>query len=263
MSRPVSIVVVARSALSQVRSCLGHLAESISDAEVIVVGNAPSEEAQRYLTQLESSDRRFKLLLSRRKRSYATACNLGVAQARHGMICLLASDVSASGDWLEPLVSCLDRGVGAVGAKLVNDDRTLYHCGVEFLHGQEPRPHYLPQYRFANYPEEIVEANRLESVPAVSGSCLLTTKIAWTRASGLDEVFVPADFSHADLCLGFRLLGLDVLYQPASRLVTTGESYAEDYGSTVDEKSRVFDHSIERFNEKWFDRLSDGLGRVS
>ncbi len=257
--RPVSIVILTHNNLSYTRSCLEAIEATTEDYQVVVVDNASSDGTPEYLARLEEESSTVKVLLNKSNRGFAAGCNQGVAASRHGTICLLNNDTIPFEGWLDSLVDVMEKGVGAVGAKLLLPDHTLQHCGIEFSYREEPGPHFWPYHRYLGFPEEIAEANSLEAVPGVTGACLLTSRTVWDRVGGMDEGYLVANFEDVDFNLKIRDVGMEVLYQPASRLIHFwGTTVAAKRGD-ADSPSHHFQSNYDRLMNKWFQKLRLGM----
>lgn len=258
-TRPVSIVILTYDNLDYTKDCLESLERTAPHCEVVVVDNASTDGTPAYLQQRESEKPQFKALLNKRNVGFAAGCNQGVSAARHGTVCLMNNDMIALDGWLEPLLETFQKGVGAVGAKLLFPDMTLQHCGIVFDFRQEPQPHFWPHHRFFGYPEEIEEANRLEFVPAVTAACLLTNKTIWSRIGGMDEGYLVANFEDVDFNLRIREAGLKVLYEPRSRLIHYWGKTVKKTGDAPDGPGQHFQHNFDRLMRRWYVQLANGM----
>jgi GT2 family glycosyltransferase len=147
--------------------------------------------------------------------------------------------------------------VGIVGARLVYPDRTLEHCGIVFEYRTEPQPHFLPRHRYQGYPIEILEANRLEAVPAVTGACLLTSKMIWDDVAGMDEGYVIANFEDVDFNLKVRERGYKVVYQPEATLIH--HTAVTLRLLSPQEKEHYMQQNFQRLMTKWYEKLAAGM----
>lgn len=260
--QPVSIVILTHNNFAYTRACLDRIEETTDNYEIVVVDNASSDETPFYLMRLESQKKHLRVFLGQKNLGFAGGCNRGVAMAKHGTICLLNNDTLPFPGWLDAMREVFEKGVGAVGSKLVLPDFTLQHCGIDFQYGEDPVVHYWPYHPFIGYPEEIVEANELKEVPAVTGASLLTTKTLWDRVGGMDEGYVVANFEDVDFNLKLRDAKLKVLYQPESRLIHFWGKTVNLKTTGSDSPALYFEQNYERLMTKWFAKLRAGLARV-
>jgi hypothetical protein len=160
------------------------------------------------------------LLLHDRNRGYAAACNSGAAAATAPLLALLNSDVvpHAPG-WLDVLRRRLgaNRGLAAVGPKLVYPDGAIQHAGLFFAptgEGGWGANHY-----FKGWPARHAPACRARQVPAVTGAALVVRRAAFEAVGGFCTDYVLGDFEDSDLCLKLRAAGHGIGYEPAAELV--------------------------------------------
>jgi GT2 family glycosyltransferase len=262
VSRPVSIVVLTHNNLRYTEECVEAIERHTEDYQLVVVDNASSDDTPEYLRRLEDTHPNVSAILNRENLGFAGGCNQGVSAARHGTVCLLNNDAVPRAGWLDRMKDVLEKGVGAVGAKLLLPDGTIQHAGIEFMRRQEPAPHFWPYHRFLNEPADTALANFLEEVPAVTAACLLTTKTVWDRVGGMDEGYIIANFEDVDFNLAVRDAHMKVLYQPEAELLHYWGTTVGSKGDAPDSPARYFDHNFERLMTKWFDKLSRGLARV-
>jgi GT2 family glycosyltransferase len=134
---------------------------------------------------------------------------------------LLNNDVDViAPDWLTELVSLAIRpDVGAVGPKLLYEDKTIQHAGLVL--GIE-----WPGGVAAHYG---LRANRgdagpfgslalLRTVSAVTGACLAVRRELYQAVGGLDEVSLAVAFNDVDFCLRLQERGYRNLWTPFAEL---------------------------------------------
>lgn len=261
-SWPVSIVMLAHNNLAYTRACIERLEETTEDYQLVIVDNASTDETPVYLARLESEKPRLRVFRSEKNLGFAGGCNLGVSLARHGTVCLLNNDVLPFPGWLDAMKDVLEKGVGAVGSKLLLPDYTLQHCGIAFQYREDPVARFWPYHRLLGYPEELEEANRLEEVPGVTAASLLTTKTVWDRVGGMDEGYVVANFEDVDFNLKVREARLKVLYQPESRLIHFWGKTVSARTATAESVAQYFQQNYTRLMQKWFEKLRAGLAEA-
>ncbi|MGG5890616.1 glycosyltransferase family 2 protein [Falsiroseomonas sp. HC035] len=151
----------------------------------------------------------FRLLLLSRNVGFAPAMNLGVAASRAPYLCLLNSDVFATeAGWLEHLVLRLqaDAGLGVVAPVLLFEDGTLQHGGCRMLPREEFSGWRFPQHEGKG--RKPAAATGLAPAEAVTGACMVLSRLVWTQARGFDEDYPFGDFEDADLCMKLAEQGL-------------------------------------------------------
>jgi GT2 family glycosyltransferase len=256
--RPVSIVVLTYNQLAYTRQCFEHLFANTENFQLVVVDNASTDGTPAYLQVLERQRDDVRVVLNSTNTGFAAGCNRGVSVAQHGLICLLNNDVIPLPGWLNALRAVFDKGVGAVGSRLLWPNLLIQHAGIAFQARQQPALHFMPVHRFLGAPHDLPAANVLEEVAGVTAACLLTSRTVWSRVGGMDEGFVIGNFEDVDFNLKARESGLKVLYQPASRLIHYGHASFTGQGAS-DTTARNF----ERLSSRWTHKLAQGLWAAS
>jgi O-antigen biosynthesis protein len=259
----VSIVVLTHNNLVFTRECFDALRQNTQAYELVVVDNASTDGTPDYLRELQRASDDVKVVLNAHNAGFAAGCNIGVAEASFGKICLLNNDTVPYAGWLDNLRSALEEGVGAVGAKLLLANNTIQHAGIEFEHRLRPVPHFWPYHRFLGEPSDLPAANVLEAVPAVTAACLLTTRAIWDEVGGMDEGYSVANFEDVDFNLAVRDAGYRVIYQPRSRLLHYWGTTVNAVGQGPGTPAAHFGQNFSRLMDKWNNKLAAGLYRVS
>ena len=163
---------------------------------------------------------------------------------------LLNNDTQVLPGWLDALVDLLRArpDAGAAGSMLLYPDGRLQEAGGiiwndgsgwNYGRGDDPeRPAY----------------NYVREVDYCSAASLMVRRSVWTRLGGFDEAFVPAYCEDSDLAFRIRADGLNVLYQPRSRVVhLEGVSHGTDIGSGVKRHQLV---NQQHFVRRWAESLA-------
>jgi len=186
--------------------------------EVIVVARENSDaETLNHLNQIQD-DSRISVLSCNSVFSLSEIYDLGVRQAKGELIGLLSSDLRiVSPDWLGELAShALRPEIGAVGAKIIDENSSIQHAGV--ILGVRGGAGYAFKNFSADSEGYVFRAQVIQNYSAVSGGCLLTRKGVYSEAGGLDQQNFPAVFNDVDLCLRMRSLGYRILWTPYAKL---------------------------------------------
>ena len=146
---------------------------------------------------------------------YSQLLNIGVAAASGDLLILLSGDLQPLGQrWLSQLACLAWRyEVGVVGAKLVNEQGWLQHCGV-VLHGGRAASLGQTWWNEAGYFGQFALARGLA---AVAGGCLAMRKTIFEEAGGLDETLNSMQ-AEVQLCTRIRDMGFRVVWTPGSVL---------------------------------------------
>lgn len=172
-------------------------------------------------------------------------CNHAAKQARGEYILFLNNDTQVQENWLEPLVSLMqkDPSIGMTGSKLVYPDGRLQEAGgilwsdgSAWNYGNRSDPN-APEY------------NYVKEVDYISGASICIRRELWEEIGGFDERFVPAYCEDSDLAFEVRRHGYKVVYQPLSVVVHfEGVSNGTDVASGQKAYQVV---NQKKFFEKW------------
>jgi len=240
----VSILIPVYNHLAHTLACLRALAASppALACEVIVVDDAgQDDDTPVVLPQIAG------LRYHRRERNggFIAACNEGLALCRGDYVVLLNNDTVPQPGWLDALIGTFASHprAGVVGAQLLYPDGRLQESGgVVFSDGsawsygrfESPDDPRYAHVRHADY---------------VSGAALAIPRALLAQLGGLDTRYMPAYYEDTDLAFAVRDLGLEVLVQPAARVVhDEGTSHGTDTGSGT-KAYQVRNRAI--FADKW------------
>lgn len=255
----VSIVIPNKDHIEDLRRCITSIVEksTYDNYEIIVVeNNSTTEEIFDYYKQIQENPN-IRVIIYEGAFNYSKINNLGVSQAQGDYILLLNNDTQViTLDWIEELLMYAQRSdVGAVGAKLFYEDRTIQHAGVVLG---------LGQHRTAGHSHYRVSSNNLgymgrlcyaQNVMAVTGACLMMRKEVFDKLGGLDESFAVS-LNDVDLCVRAWKAGYINVFTPFAELyhfesVSRG---LDDQG----EKAERYNKESEAFRLKWKEVLEAG-----
>ena len=255
----VSIVIPNKDHIEDLRRCITSILEksTYDNYEIIVVeNNSTTEEIFDYYKQIQENPN-IRVITYEGDFNYSKINNLGVSHAQGDYILLLNNDTQViTLDWIEELLMYAQRGdVGAVGAKLFYEDRTIQHAGVVLG---------LGQHRTAGHSHYRVSSNNLgymgrlcyaQNVMAVTGACLMMRKEVFDKLGGLDESFAVS-LNDVDLCVRAWKAGYINVFTPFAELyhfesVSRG---LDDQG----EKAQRYNKESEAFRLKWKEVLEAG-----
>ena len=255
----VSIVIPNKDHLEDLSRCITSIIEksTYDNYEIIVVeNNSTAEEIFDYYKKIQENPN-VKVIVYQGDFNYSAINNLGVSHAQGEYILLLNNDTQViTLDWIEEMLMYAQRSdVGAVGAKLYYEDRTIQHAGVVLG---------LGQHRTAGHSHYRVSSNNLgymgrlcyaQNVMAVTGACLMMRKKVFDELGGLDENFAVS-LNDVDLCVRAWKAGYVNVFTPFAELyhfesVSRG---LDDQG----EKAERYNRESEAFREKWKEVLEAG-----
>lgn len=255
----VSIVIPNKDHIEDLRRCITSIVEksTYDNYEIIVVeNNSTTEEIFDYYKQIQENPN-IRVITYEGAFNYSKINNFGVSQTQGDYILLLNNDTQViTLDWIEELLMYAQRSdVGAVGAKLFYEDRTIQHAGVVLG---------LGQHRTAGHSHYRVSSNNLgymgrlcyaQNVMAVTGACLMMRKEVFDKLGGLDESFAVS-LNDVDLCVRAWKAGYINVFTPFAELyhfesVSRG---LDDQG----EKAERYNKESEAFRLKWKEVLEAG-----
>jgi len=224
-----AIIVLHYGARDVTESCLGALAMTVPDVEVVVVDNQGDWP--------DADVRPGKNL------GFAQGCNAGAMHTDAEKLVFLNNDCVPHPGWLWPLSYHLDDpGIGVVGAKLLYPNGTVQHAGVRVDFDREPGREAWNVDRGAPRSDFRYPRN----VDAVTGACLATRSDVFDQLNGFDPGFRNG-YEDVDYCLRAHELGLRVVYEPAS-VVTHLES------ASGPERFQFVQHNVARLRDRWANR---------
>jgi GT2 family glycosyltransferase len=237
-----SVVMVTHGSwpLTQ-RALAAVVAHAERPFEVIIVDNGSEDQTRARLSEL----RHARIILNRENRGFGPATNQGAQRASADHLLLLNSDAFVHAGWLDPLLETLHRGaVGAVVPRYLYPDGSLQDAGVllaqdgtVMVYGDGDDPARLC-YRF----RRVIDFG--------SAACMLIRRSVLDALGGFDELYAPAYYEDADLCLRLARQGLAVVYEPASTV--THVRYGSSHSDTAAELS---DRNRRRFLKRWGSEL--------
>jgi len=247
----VSIVIPTKDKLNLLQPCVESvLAKTRYEPfEILVMDNGSREDPTlRYLAEL-ATDPHVRVISHPHPYNYSAINNHAARQARGEYLCLLNNDTEVIGaEWLTELMRYAVRpNVGAVGAKLLYEDRTIQHAGVVVGigeaagHAHRNLPHDHPGY--------FCSAHVAQFVTAVTGACLLVSRDKFLDVGGLDEERLAIAYNDVDLCLKLEQAGWRNVYVPHAVLIHyESRSRGKDHSpSQIDRYTR----ELRTFQERW------------
>lgn len=195
----IDIVIPTSGHYDLTAECLSHMAHQTRPHTVIVSDNGDGEETTKGVTHDWPAVR---LIRSKRRLSFATACNRGADAGKGEVIVLLNNDVYCRPDWLERLVAPLEAEprTGSVACLLVKPGEQLIDSvglSADPTLAGFPRLSGLPVARAAEEHPVLV---------GPSGGAAAYRRAAWEQVGGLDEA-IFAYSEDLDLALRLRAAG--------------------------------------------------------
>lgn len=254
----ISIVIPNKDHLHDLSRCISSIKEksTYDNYEIIVVeNNSETSEIFDYYKEIESEN--IRVVKYEGGFNYSKICNFGEKYATGDYILLLNNDTQViTVNWIEELLMYAQReDVGAVGAKLFYENKTIQHAGVVIglgAHRTAGHTHYGQSRENLGYMGRLCYA---QNVTAVTGACLLVKKALYDELGGLDENF-EVSLNDVDFCLRLREKGLLNVFTPFAELF-----HFESISRGLDdkgEKAERYNKESAAFREKWKTVLEAG-----
>lgn len=259
LNQKVSIIIANKDHYEDLNRCISSIIEksTYDNYEIIIVENNSSEAAvKEYYGEIGKLPN-VSVVTYEGSFNYSKINNYGASFASGDYILLLNNDTQViSVNWLEELLMYGQRAdVGAVGAKLYYEDKTIQHAGIVIglgAHRTAGHTHYKVNYENVGYMGKLCYA---QDVTAVTGACLLVKKKLYEDLNGLDEGFAVA-LNDVDFCLRLRKLGYLNVFNPYCELY---HFESKSRGLDVkDEKAVRYQEEADKFREKWKVELAKG-----
>lgn len=255
----VSIVIANKDHVEDLERCVSSILERTSymNYEIIIVeNNSETKEIFEYYDSLKKY-KNIKVVKFEGEFNYSAVNNLGVRNADGEYILLLNNDTQViSINWIEELLMFAQReDVGAVGAKLYYEDKTVQHAGVVLQLGAHRTAGHIHCRQGRDSIGYMGKLCYAQNVSAVTAACLLVSKEKYEEVGGLDENFRVA-LNDVDFCLKLREKGYLNIFTPYSELYHY-ESISR--GSDLEGANLArLDKEAEDFKQKWKEVLDKG-----
>lgn len=255
----VSIIIANKDHPGDLERCITSILDksTYENYEIIIVeNNSTGGEIQEYYKEIERLPN-VKVVTYEGGFNYSAINNYGVSFAKGEYLLLLNNDTQViSINWLEELLMYGQRSdVGAVGAKLYYEDKTIQHAGIVIglgAHRTAGHTHYKVNYENVGYMGKLCYS---QDVTAVTGACLFVKKSLYDEMGGLDESFAVA-LNDVDFCLRLRQKGYLNVWNPYCELYHL-ESKSRGMDD-AEEKAVRYNKEAEAFRRKWRKELDAG-----
>ncbi len=254
----VSIVIPTRDRLELLQPCVQSILErtAYSRFELIVIDNGSrAPGAVDYLRSI-ANETRVRVLRLDQEFNYSRLTNHGVQQSTADFVLLMNNDVTViEPHWLDEMVGHgIQRGVGAVGARLLYPDNRVQQAGVILgagAHGVAEVAHRGIAREDPGYGSRAILAQELF---AVGAACMLVKREVYLEVGGFDEEHLKIAFNDIDFCLKLRARGYRILYAPHSELYH--HEHASRGTEFTEANEQRFAREIQFMEEKWGDALA-------
>ncbi|HEV2841969.1 MAG TPA: glycosyltransferase [Chthoniobacterales bacterium] len=227
----VSIIIPTKDAPEILGRCLKSISEKSSypEFEVILMDNETTDE--RSLRLMEQYP--VRRIAFPDPFNFSRANNQGAMAATGEFLVFLNNDTEiVTEDWIEHLLYYAEQPeVGAVGALLIYEDRTVQHAGVA-LGMRGTADHIMRGFPMGvdGYAGSLACARE---VSAITAACLMIRKSLFQELGGFNEHFFTA-YQDVDLCLRLRERGLRLIYTPRALVVHHESVSRRNYYDMID-----------------------------
>lgn len=255
----VSVIIPNKDHPEDLSRCISSIVErsTYDNYEIIVVeNNSTEDEIFSYYKKIQENPA-IRVFTYKGDFNYSRINNLGVKRAKGEYVLLLNNDTGViTPDWIEELLMYAQRDdVGAVGAKLYYEDRTIQHAGVVLglgAHGTAGHSHYRVSSQNLGYMGRLCYA---QNVMAVTGACMMMRKTLYEKLGGLDEKFAVA-LNDVDLCIRAWKSGRVNVFTPFAELYHyESASRGNDLSGANAER---YEKESEMFRKRWKELLEKG-----
>lgn len=260
-SRPlVSIVIANKDHIEDLSRCVESIINksTYENFQIIIVENNSETEQIREYYQEIAKHPKVQVVTYKGAFNYSKINNYGVSFAKGEFVLLLNNDTEVITEgWIEEMLMYGQReDVGAVGAKLYYEDKTIQHAGIVIglgAHRTAGHTHYKVPEANVGYMGKLCYA---QNVTAVTGACMLVRKSLYEKLGGLDEEYAVA-LNDVDFCLRIRKLGLLNIFTPFAQLYHY-ESKSRGSDNKKDANAIRYQEESDKFKERWKVELSEG-----
>jgi len=172
----------------------------------------------------------------------AAAFQIAANLAKGDKLLFYNDDIFAYQPFINPMLKAYDQGYFVVGAKLLYENMTIQHAGMEFL----PQHGWMSNHCFRFQSENLPEANVFKEMPCVTFSLTLVNERLFHNLEGFHPDFHGENYSDTDFCLRALEAGKKICYQPESAAI---HYESATRGHNLDVNLKTF----KTFQKKWVD----------
>lgn len=256
----VTIIIPTKNKVKYLKKCISGILKltTYPNYDLLIVDNGSVEpETLSYLEKLSLMQARITVLKDDRPFNFSSLINQAVNFAKGDFVTLLNNDTEViTPEWLTEMVSlAMLEKIGAVGAKLWYEDKTLQHGGIILGLGADGvaghMHHRLPKGNHGYFGR----ASITQELSAVSAACMVVNKKIFREVGGFDETNLAIAFNDVDFCLKLRKAGYRNLWTPNAELYHY-ESISRGNDKN-DEHTKRFAQEVEFMKKKWGELLKN------
>ena len=248
----VSIIIPNKDNVNLLKKCIESIQSltTYKNYEIVIIeNNSEKKETLEYYNEITKSENIRVINSGLKEFNYSALINFAVKNVDGEYILQLNNDTKVlTPDWLEIMIGyAQDKNIGAIGARLYYDDKTLQHAGIIIgLSGIAGNMLVnLPFGKHAYFGREAATRN----VSAVTGACMFSRRELYEEGGYMDENDFKVAFNDVDFCLKLMEKGYRNLYIPYVELYHY-ESKSRGYEYSKEKEER-FNREAENFKRKW------------
>lgn len=236
----VSIIILTFNQLKYTKECVESIERYTSvPYEIIFVDNGSSDGTPDYLRTYAKNHHNVSLILNEENRGFAGGNNQGIAQTKGNYILLLNNDVVVTKNWLERLISHMDKhpDIGMVGPMSNSVSGPQQVDKVPYGKNMESMQKFAQDFTVSH-------SGKVTDLMRLVGFCLLIRKEVIDVIGGLDENYRSGNYEDDDLCLRSFIAGY--------RNVMAGDVFVHHYGSMTFKGNAINYQAIMNDNRQYF-----------
>lgn len=223
----LSVVLINLNTHDFLQACLASMRRQLDEPqyEIILVDNGSIDGS---VDMVRREFPQVRVFPQTENLGFTKANNVGLREAHGNYLLILNSDTEVVDDALEKMCDYMDAhtDVGALGAQLLNTDRTVQLSCRRFpsfktalFHRYSLLTRLFPNNKYsAEYLMTDTGHNQTMEVDWVSGACLLTRRATTDEVGLLDEgFFIYAE--DVDWCYRIKKAGWKVVYYPDAKVL--------------------------------------------
>lgn len=218
----IAIIILNWNGISYLKQFLPSVVEYSSNAQIIVADNCSSDDS---ISFIEQNYPNIEIIKNHKNYGFARGYNEALKQVRSKYYVLLNSDVEVTKNWLEPMLTELEKNdkIAACQPKIKNYKKKEYFeyagasggfidkLGYPFCRGRI----------FNTIEKDNGQYDNAIEIFWASGACLFIRSEVYHQIGGLDEFFF-AHMEEIDLCWRIKNLGYKIMVYPSSIVFHVG-----------------------------------------
>ncbi|MCR5279657.1 MAG: glycosyltransferase family 2 protein [Lachnospiraceae bacterium] len=256
----VSIIIPNKDHAADLKRCIESVEEksTYGNYEIIIVeNNSTTAEISELYRELAAKYSNLRVITYKGEFNYSAINNFAVKETKGEYLLFLNNDTKViTPDWIEELLPLAEReNTGAVGARLLYDNKHVQHAGIVLGLGE----HRAAGHIFHNVDYDNIgymgKMCYIQNVSAVTGACMMVSRAKFDAVGGFNEDLKIA-LNDVDFCLKLRAKGLLNVFNPYCELYHyESKSRGKD---TDKEKAERYSREVNLFKEIWHEVLDQG-----